>query len=130
MSPKEKPRIVPGIYVYEQKGLAGHELTKAEIDNLRRKFQPPSDEVTEFGMGIQQARSKGYTGETVTVGVLDAGACTDNLFLKDRINKKLSWNFIGNSPNVTPDWNPDYVETFPFSERMWRWGRSGLKTFR
>ncbi|WAR13521.1 PCSK4-like protein [Mya arenaria] len=129
-------RIVPGIFVFKQKGFAGHELTKAELDKLRHKYQveqveqvrrsfikaeesmfnsdlSTSEGNSDFGMGIEQARSKGYTGEGVTVGILDVGACTDHPFLSDKITKELSWNFPDNSKNVDPDWNPNYAETYP-----------------
>ncbi|XP_053392501.1 uncharacterized protein LOC123563904 isoform X2 [Mercenaria mercenaria] len=63
-----------------------------------------------YGMGIENAWLRGYTGKGVVVAVTDVGINTDLKDLEQNVDDKLCFNFMSNSTNVTPENFSSYRE--------------------
>ncbi|XP_060566356.1 endoprotease aex-5-like [Ruditapes philippinarum] len=56
-----------------------------------------------YGMGVEKVWSRGYNGSGVTIAITDVGINTHLSDLKDNLNETLSFNFVDNNNNVTPE---------------------------
>ncbi|XP_053391077.1 furin-1-like [Mercenaria mercenaria] len=63
-----------------------------------------------YGMGIENAWSRGYTGKGVVVAVTDVGINAKLKDLEPNVDDELCFNFINNSTNVTPEYFPSFRE--------------------
>ncbi|XP_053392498.1 extracellular subtilisin-like protease isoform X2 [Mercenaria mercenaria] len=63
-----------------------------------------------YGMGIENAWSRGFTGKGVVVAVTDVGINTNLDDLEPNIEDELSFNFMKNTKDVTPESFPFYAD--------------------